>query len=130
MKSFLKQRETGLALIEVMIALGLLLLVLGTALGVLVVSNEMSEESRERLLALNTARSTLEIIKDTPLPNVPTIPTASLVPAELRNGTINITTNPTSLVGVQVATVTVTVSWISRRNRVRTLQITTMRSRF
>ena len=130
MRSPLKHREKGLTLIELMIDLGILLPVLGIALAILVVSNEMSEESRERLLALNAARSTLEAVKDTPLVNVPAIPTAPLVPAGLRNGAINITTNPVNLVGAQIATVTVTVSWSSRRNRAKTLQVTTMRSQF
>lgn len=126
---FLSSRK-GLTLVEVLGALTLLLPTLLVALYVLTAAQGMSEESRERLLALNAARSTLEIVKDTPLVNVPNINTVPLVPTGLRNGAIAVTTNPANLGAQTLATVTVTVNWLGAKNRPRSLQVTTMRSRY
>ena len=125
-----RQTEKGLTLIEMMFSFFFMVLILLFALQVLTSAHQLSEESRGRLLALNAARSTLEAIKNTALVNVPAINTAAFVPAELRNGNIAITTNPANLVGVQIATVTVTVTWFGPRNRPMQFQMTTMRSRF
>lgn len=120
----------GMTLTEILISLGIVLPALLIAISVLATAQHLSNESRERLLALNAARTTLETIKDTPLQNVPNINPAASVPAGLRNGAITIVTNPVNLNGVQVATVTVTVTWTGSRNFQRSLQISTMRSRY
>ena len=122
--------QKGLTLIELMVSFFFLALIVLSSIYVLTAAHQMSEESRGRLLALNAARSTLEAVKQTTLTAVPAINTAPFVPAELRNGAIAIATNPVNLAGVQIATVTVTVSWNGPRNRPLTLQVTTMRSRF
>lgn len=121
-------QEKGLTLLELIFSVSIMVLVLLSALYVIMMAHQMSEDSRGRLLALQAARSTLEVIKDTPLPNVPAINTAPLVPAALLNGAIAIATNPFPIGGVAIATVTVTVSWTGPRNRPRNLQISTMRS--
>ena len=119
-----------MTLIEVMAALVILLPSLLLTVYILTVAQNMSREARERLLALNAARSSLETIKNTPLANLPTINTNPFVPAELKNGAITIATNPANLGGQAIATVTVTVSWLGQRNMPRALQVTTMRSQY
>ncbi len=126
----LLRSRKGMTLVEVLAALTILLPTLLAALYVLVVAQNMSQESRDRLLALNAARSTLETIKDTALTSVPNINTTSFIPANLKNGAISITTNPTNLGGQTLATVTITVNWLGPKNRARSLQVTTMRSRY
>ena len=122
--------ESGLTPIEVMTSLLVLLPSLLVIIFVLATAQHMSQESRERLLALNAARSTLETIKNTSLQNVSGINPVALVPADLRNGVIAITTNPVNLVGAQIATVTVTVTWNGVKNIPRSLRLSTMRSRY
>lgn len=122
--------EKGVALLELMFSAAIMTAVLLSCYFVLISAHHMSEESRSRLLALNAARSTLEAIKTTPIANVPAINTAPFLPADLPGGAIAIVTNPANVVGVQIATVTVVVSWTGPRNMPRTLQMTTMRSQF
>ncbi len=126
----MKHLQKGMSLVEVLFSFGLFALVALATFYVLVTAHQLSEDARQKLWAMNAARSTLEAIKDTTLTSVPTIPTAALVPPELRNGTITIVTNPTNLSGVQFATVTVRVQWTGSRNRQRLLQISTMKSRY
>ena len=122
--------QKGVTLVEAVIALGILLPVMLTVLFVLMNAHQISQEARQRLLALNAARSVLEVVKDTPLLNVPAINTAPYVPGELVNGAIAIATNPANLANVNLATVTVSVSWRGPRNRPYALEVSTMRSRY
>ncbi len=124
----MKREQAGFTLIELMISTFILVIVMGSAMYALNQAQMMTAESRSRLLAMNAARSTLETIKNTALVNVTGINTASLIPAGLPNGTVTIATNPASLAGVTVATVTVTVNWRGPKNMNRSLQISTMRS--
>lgn len=124
------KNQRGFTLIELMISSFILVVVMGSAVYVLTQAQMMSGESRQRLLALHAARSTLETIKNTSLTSVPAINTAALVPAGLTGGSITIATNPANLAGVSVATVTVTVSWTGPKNMPRSLQISTMRSMY
>lgn len=126
----METNEKGLTLIELMISFVVLSIVLIGAFQVLTAAHQMSMESRSRLLALNAGRTVLEEIKNTGLTNVTGINTAQYVPAELSNGAIAITTNPANLSGAAVATVTVTVSWRGPRNRLLSLQLSTMRSAY
>ena len=125
--SILKNKK-GMTLIEVMIAFSIMAVVLLSAMYCLYMAQMMSQESRDRLLALNAARSVVEVIKDTPLANVTGINTSGYVPSDLKNGAIAIATNPANLAGVTIATVTVTVTWTGPRNMARALEVTTMRS--
>lgn len=127
-KEFRGQR--GFTLLEVLFATGIVTLVVASAVYVLLMAFHMSEESRNRLLALNTARSVLEEIKDTPIASVADLDVEDLIPEELVGGTIDITTNPADASAEVLATVTVTVSWNGAKNRGQTLSITTMRSAY
>lgn len=118
----------GFTLIELMISMFILVIALGSAAYALSYAQYMSADSRQRLLALHAARSTLETIKNTGLTNVASINTAGFIPTGLTNGAVTISTNPANLAGVTIATVTVTVSWTGPRNMARTLRISTMRS--
>lgn len=123
--------ERGVTLVEFMISMAILGLVALSSFYVLTSARQMSESSRARLLALNTARSVLEQAKNTPLVSVPTMNTAALVPAALPSGAITITTNPSTVTSTTtVATITVNVSWRGSRNRQESLQVSTMRSRY
>lgn len=121
-------RQRGFTLIELMISAFILVTVCGSAVYALTQAQAMSIENRQRLLAMHAARSTLETIKNTPLQNLGSISTSSLVPTGLTNGSITIATNPANLTGVTIATVTVTVSYRGAKNMVRSLQVSTMRS--
>jgi len=122
--------QSGLTLIEVMISFVVLCVAVFSAMYALGQSQRVSMDCRKTLMALNSARSTLEVIKNTPLTDVPAIPTAGLIPAELPSGTIAITTNPANLAAAQSAVVTVTVTWRGSANRQGSLQVTTVRSAF
>lgn len=124
------QNWKGLTLIEMMISLVVLSMVLLSGIFVLVQARQMGEDSRLRLLAANAAKSTLEAIENTPLANLATINTANYVPAGLTNGTITITTNPSSVATATLATVTVRVQWRGPKNALRQIDVTTMRSSY
>lgn len=126
----MKSREGGFTLVEVMFSVAILGLVLLSAFHALTFAHQMSQESRYRLIATNTARSVLETIKDTPLGLVDTIDTSTLIPADLPNAGITITTNPANLTGAQLATVTVSITWTNPKGLPGVLEFTTMRSRF
>lgn len=120
--------QKGLTLVEMMISIFILTTVLGFSMYLIHSAHELSKDSRDRLLALHAARSTLETIKNTGLTSVTGINTAQFVPNGLRNGAVAIATNPANLASATIATITVTVSWTGSRNRARTLQMSTMRS--
>lgn len=120
--------ERGLTMVELMISLFVMVTTVGMAVYLLSSAQQLSRDSRERLMALNAARSTLEAVKDTPLGNVTGINAAAFVPAELSGGQITILTNPANLTGATIATVTVRVAWNGTRNIPRTLQVSTRRS--
>ncbi len=124
--------KKGFTLIEVLVSIGILTILMGTSLAVLVESRQFSEDSRSRVLAMDAARSVLEVVKETPLSLVPSITVANYVPAGLKTGSIAITTSSATgdLTVDSIATVTVTVTWNGTKNRTRTLQLTTMRSKY
>lgn len=126
-----KKSLTGFTLMEVLLSLGIFTVVLVSSLYVLSSAHQLSTQSRERLLALTAARSTVEAIKNTPLVNIRSITTAAFIPPGLRNGNITILTNPGLIsANTQNATITVTVTWTGPKNIPQRLDITTMRSRF
>ncbi len=121
----------GFLLLELLFAFGLLAFVVISSGGLLIKSAQMSEDNKSRLLALQTAQSAIETIKDTPLTSLVGINTANFIPAGLSQGAVAIQTNPaTILASTQIATVTVTVSWRGAMNRAQQLQVSTMKSRF
>lgn len=126
----MKAREGGFTLIEVLFSVAILGFVLVSSFAALTDAHQMAQQSRYRLVAANTARSVLERIKDTPLPLVPAINTNQLLPADLPDAAITITTNPANLTGVQLATVTVSITWTNPKGLQGVLEVTTMRSRF
>ncbi len=126
----MQNNQRGFTLMELMVSLAIVAGVVTMVCYVLTAAQAFSNETRQRLLAANAARSTLEAVKNTPLDNVLAINTAPLVPVGLNNGAIAIRTNPANPVGQQLATVTVTVTWLGERNRAGQLEVTTLRSRF
>lgn len=127
-KTIGEKNQRGFTLVELLISSFVLVVVVGSAIFALRQAQMMSTESRLRLLAIHAGRSTVETIKNTALTSVSSISTAALVPADLTNGSITITTNPANVSGVTIATVTVTVNWTGPKNMARSLQISTMRS--
>ena len=124
----MKNTERGFTFLELIFSLGVMAIVLLSCIFAMTEAHNLSNEARNRLLAMNAARSTLETIKNTALTNVTGINTASLVPTDLPLGSIAITTNPANLAGASIATVTVTVNWRGPKNMPKNLQVTTMRS--
>ncbi len=122
----------GFTLIEILVSIGILAILMGTSVAVLIGARQLSEDSRGRFLAMDAGRSVLETVKGTPLTQLGTIAPAGFVPAELKNGSIVITTSSATgnLAVDPIATVTVTVTWTGPQNRTRTLQLTTMRSKY
>ncbi len=120
----------GLTLIELMISMAILVAVITSSYYVILVARQMSEESHQKVLAMNVARSVLEAIKDTPVQNLGTIPAGGFIPPDLPQGTVTILTNPSPVGTAQIATVTVRVGWQGPRNMAKRLEVTTMRSRF
>ncbi len=120
--------QKGFTMIELIISVFILVIAVGSAVYALTYAQYMTVESRQRILALHAARTALETIKNTGLTNVPSLNTTGMVPADLKNGAMVITTNPANLAGATVATVTVTVNWTGARNMARTMRVSTQRS--
>ncbi len=128
MKRKREKSERGFTLIELLFSVTVLAVILLSCVFTLQEAQNLSTDARQRLLAMNAARSALETIKNTALVNVPAINTAPLIPADLPAGAMVIATNPANLAVVNVATVTITVSWRGPKNIPKNLQVTTMRS--
>ncbi len=122
--------EKGALLLEILFAFFILGFVVVSSGGLLIKTAQMSTDNKGQLLALQAAQSTLETIKDTSLTAIGSINTAALIPSNLNQGAITIQTNPTIVAATQIATITVTVSWRGSLNRLRQLQVSTMKSRF
>lgn len=126
----MKRNEKGFTLVELLVSITIMVLVLLTSVKILAEAQQMTQQARYRLLAANTARSVIETIKDTPLNLVSSINGAAFVPQGLPAGTVTIVTNPANVSAVNVATVTVRVTWRNPKNLQGNIQISTMRSRF
>jgi Tfp pilus assembly protein PilX len=122
--------EKGVLLLELLFAFFLLAFIVVSSGGLLMKTAQMSEDNKGRLLALQTAQSALETIKDTSLTAIANINRAAFIPANLNQGAVAIQTNPAIGAATQIATITVTVSWRGALNRLRQLQVSTMKSRF
>lgn len=121
-------RQKGFTLVELMFSAAILSLVVLLSFKLLTSAHQMSQESRYRLIAINTVRSVLEEIKDTPLQLVTSINVASYIPTDIPNGAVQILTNPGNLSGAQLATVTVRMTWTNPKGFPGVLEVTTMRS--
>ena len=113
-----------------MIAVVILSVVLLGGGAVLFQSRQMAEDARLKLIALDGAKNTLEVIKNTPLANCNAIDTSALVSGNLPGGAITITSNPANLANQTLATFTVTVAWTGANNRAQTFQVTTQKSSY
>lgn len=146
--------KEGFTLIEVGLSLIIFTVSLLSALYVLSEAHKMSQLSRDRLLALSAARSTLELIKNTPLANidgitqaqldalVPTVDgtqnTAMLLTAVPRNPIIALAWDDPAQGGTMEnldgtttqATITITIRWLGPKNMPYSFVVTTVRSRF
>ena len=126
-----RQKCNGFTLIEVMIATAILVSAVSMAVFVLMDAQQTTLATRQRLLALNAARSTLEAIKTTALVSVPTMTTTQYVSADLPSGAVAVMTNPSTITAATTwATITVNVTWRGPRNRPMSLPITTIKSRY
>lgn len=119
-----------MTLIELMVSVAIASIAILSTMYVMLEARQLSMEARQRLLAANAARSVLEVVKDTALTSVSSISTTAYVPSTLPSGAITITTNPSNVTGVTIATVTVNVSWKGAKNRTQNLAITTQRSMY
>ena len=86
--------QKGFTLIELMISAFILTMIAGASIYTLVTAQYAAQESRQRLLAIHAARTTLETIKDTGLINLTAINTAGFVSPDLTNGAVTITYSP------------------------------------
>ena len=134
----MRRNIKGFTLVEMLFAFALFGIVATSSAYLLLASKQLSNESRQRMFAINAARSVLETVKQTPLANVGNINTAAFLPTdangqtsqELPSGNITITTNPANLAGATLATVTITVRWMGPRNMPKAFQVSTMRSSY
>ncbi|HNV86076.1 MAG TPA: hypothetical protein PKL97_03805 [Candidatus Omnitrophota bacterium] len=120
-----------MTLVEVLLSFAILVPVLLISLFALTYAQQACLDCGMTLQAMNVARSALEVVKNTPLTQVPLIDMSAQVPDSLPNGAIVISTNPAVINGTsQFAVVTITVSWRETKGRPKSLQVTTIRSRF
>lgn len=124
------RNQKGISLVEMVMSVTILSIAVLAGAYILLQARQMGEESRQRLVAANVAKTVLETVKNTALANVSAISTTGLVPATLPGGTISITTNPANVSGQSLATVTVRVQWTGPRNSTRTLDVSTQRSSY
>lgn len=122
--------QAGMSMLEVLISFAVLALVSLTAVKLGVDSQRLTQDTQLKLLATGAARSVMEVVRTTPLTDVPSISTASYIPTDLPGASIAITTSPSNLTGVDIATITIRVSWIGSQNRTRTMDVTTMKTRY
>ena len=125
------RNQQGLTLVELLFAAAVVSIAMLSSAFMILQGRQMALDARTKLLAVNAARSVLELVKDTPLTSVSGLSTTSYIPSSLPSGAIAITTNPSPIVSsTTIATVTVTVTWKGSRNRTQTLAITTQRSAY
>jgi len=126
----------GMTLIEVMIALGLLVLASAAALQAIYLANIVSIEARENSIAMNDARAVLEQVKITALsslPNNTTVSAAAIWPnlaTFVSNNLNQEQIRVTGASGASLRQITVTVQWVGPRNKARQLVFTTLKSYF
>jgi type II secretory pathway pseudopilin PulG len=126
--------QSGMTMLEVLFSFAILALVSLNAVKLSLSAQQMTQDTQLKLLAVGAARSVMEVVRTTPLDtlddNPSPITASSYVPADLPSGAIAITTSPASLTGVDVATITVRVTWTGSKNRSRTLDLTTIKTRY
>lgn len=124
------QCRAGMTVLEVLFSFAILALVSLMAIKLVVGSQQLTLDTQLKLLATGAARSVMELVRTTPLEDVPSITTSTYLPADLPNASITVTTSPVSLTGVDIATVTIRVSWTGSQNRSRTFDLTTTKTRY
>ncbi|HTL48898.1 MAG TPA: prepilin-type N-terminal cleavage/methylation domain-containing protein [Verrucomicrobiae bacterium] len=125
----MRARQRGFTFLELVVSMAILSLVVLTSFRVLTEAHFMAMEARNRLLAANTARATLEAIKNTPLANVPALNGNTYLSPDLPAGNVQILTNPANVAAANIATVTVRVTWRNPKNLPAVFTISTMRWR-
>ncbi|MBI4431041.1 MAG: type II secretion system protein [Candidatus Omnitrophica bacterium] len=148
----LNTRQAGFTLVELLMALLIFVVAVGSAFATFQASAQLSETARNRMIAVHDAASILEEIKVTPLQNVMTTLPAQLaanqynsqvrvydsagnwtgqtVPA-LTSEQITLSSNPAVInANTTLATFTVTVSWNDARGRALSLSLTTQKSAY
>lgn len=121
-----KHHEQGLTLMEMIMSLTILSVGVLAALFVMITARQMAEDARFKLMAVNAAKSVLEVVKDTPMASVAAIDETDYAPAGLPDAVITILTNGAS----PLITVTVRVEWTGSKGRARQIEVSTMRSAY
>ncbi len=122
--------QRGISLLEILFSFAVLVLIGLTSIKLSVDSQQLTQDTQLKLLAMGAARSVMENVRMTPLTDVPSISTSSYIPTDLPGGAISITTSPSPPTGVDIATVTIRVSWTGSKGRSRTFDLTTMKTRY
>ena len=123
--------QSGMTMLEILFSFGILALVSLTAVKLTVGSQMQTQDTQLKLLALGAGRSVMENVRMTPLADVPSITTSTYIPSDLPGASIAITSSPSgSLTGVDIATITVRVSYTGSMGRSRTVDLTTVKTRY
>lgn len=122
--------RAGMTMLEILISFGILAIVSLSGIRLVTGSQMLTQDTQLKLLAVGAARSVMEVVRTTPLTDVPSVSTVAYVPADLPSAAIAISTSPVSLTGVDIATITIRVTWRGSQNRVRTLDLTTIKTRY
>ncbi len=118
--------ERGMTLVEMIMSLTILAVGVLAAIFVMTTAKQMAEDARFKLMAVNAAKSVLEVVKDTPLANVAGIDESDYVPADLPDAEITLLTNGST----PLITVTVRVEWTGAKGRAQQIEVTSMRSAY
>jgi len=122
--------QAGMTMLEILISFAVLALVSLTAIKLSINSQQLTQDTQLKLLATGAGRSVMELVRSTPLTDVPSIITTPYIPADLPGATIALTTSPGNLAGVDIATITIRVSWTGSQGRPRTMDLTTLKTRY
>lgn len=120
----MNRNQRGMTLVEMMMSFGLLALVVLSNYFVLMQAQYMSIDSRRKLIALNAARTALEVVKDTPYGSVAALSFTPYVPADLPNAAITMQRNAVN----PNSTITINVTYLGAKNIPKTVSLTTMKS--
>lgn len=120
----------GMTMLEVLFSFAILAVVSLTGVRLVTTSQMLTQDTQLKLIALGAARSVMEVVRTTPLADVSAISTSGYIPTDLPNATIAISTSPANLSAADIGTITIRVTWRGSQNRTRTLDITTVKTRY
>lgn len=137
------KKKGGFTLVEVVISLAILTIASAAALQAIHTANILSINARETTMAINDAKSALEMIKVTPLGSFPENTTLvessvqtdlstlwldfhSVIGFDLANEQMEIITAS----GTNVRQITIRVTWTGPGNRTKTVEFATLKSLF